>query len=138
MVQTSIFVPPDFFNKIFGLWSLDLYSLLNPWKSFVWLCSDRCSWPDVTIGEASVGWWRGFVDAWRRIMPHDILKSFEKPTVVTASRLKARLPTPATASHMGGPGLRLRDVIADASHCQQGQGPIASPFLDRWNALFKA
>ncbi|CAN6706484.1 unnamed protein product [Malus baccata var. baccata] len=20
-----------------------------------------CSWPDVTIGEASVGWWRGFV-----------------------------------------------------------------------------
>ncbi|RXH98009.1 hypothetical protein DVH24_010334 [Malus domestica] len=34
--QTSIFVPPDFFNN-------------------------RCSWPDVTIGEASVGWWRGFV-----------------------------------------------------------------------------
>ncbi|RXI00220.1 hypothetical protein DVH24_037768 [Malus domestica] len=21
----------------------------------------RCSWPDVTIGEALVGWWRGFV-----------------------------------------------------------------------------
>ncbi|CAN6579886.1 unnamed protein product [Malus baccata var. baccata] len=24
------------------------------------LCSS-CSWPDVTIGEASVSWWRGFV-----------------------------------------------------------------------------
>ncbi|CAN6680850.1 unnamed protein product [Malus baccata var. baccata] len=34
--QTSIFVPPNFFNN-------------------------RYSWPDVTIGEALVGWWRGFV-----------------------------------------------------------------------------
>ncbi|CAN6550995.1 unnamed protein product [Malus baccata var. baccata] len=34
--QTSIFIPPDFFNN-------------------------RCLWPDVTIGEALVGWWRGFM-----------------------------------------------------------------------------
>ncbi|CAN6712083.1 unnamed protein product [Malus baccata var. baccata] len=74
--QTSIFVPPDFFNKkladvVLGFVFVEPYVvrslvfgslfLLNLWISSVWLCFDRCSWPDVTIGEASVSWWRGFV-----------------------------------------------------------------------------